>query len=61
MISLSVMRLTIGLFFIVGMVAMSASSNAASPLVGSMKKIDGTDKDLSDYSGKVVQIGRAHV
>ena len=56
MISLSVMRLTVGLFLIVGMVAMSASGNAASPLVGSMKKIDGTDQDLSDYSGKVVLI-----
>ena len=56
MISVSVMRLAIGLLLIVGMVAMSAASNAASPLVGSMKRIDGTDKDLSDYSGKVVLV-----
>jgi glutathione peroxidase len=56
MISLSVMRLTVGLLLVIGMVAMSASGNAASPLVGSMKRIDGTDQDLSDYSGKVVLI-----
>ena len=56
MISVSVMRLAIGLLLIVGMVSMSAASNAASPLVGSMKRIDGTDKDLSDYSGKVVVV-----
>ena len=56
MISVSVMRLAIGLLLIVGMVLMSAASNAASPLVGSMKRIDGTDKDLSDYSGKVVLV-----
>ena len=56
MISVSVMRLAIGLLLIVGMVSMSAASNAASPLVGSMKRIDGTDKDLSDYSGKVVLV-----
>ena len=39
MISVSVMRLAIGLLLIVGMVLMSAASNAASPLVGSMKRI----------------------
>ena len=33
------------------MVAMSSKGNAASPLVGSMKKIDGTNKDLSEYDG----------
>ena len=47
------MRLTVGVLLVIGMVAMSASGNAASPLVGSMKKIDGTDQDLSDYSGKL--------
>ena len=56
MVSLYVMRLTVGALLVIGMVAMSASSNAASPLVGSMKKIDGTDQNLSDYSGKVVLI-----
>ena len=56
MISFSVMRLTVGVLLVIGMVAMSASGNAASPLVGSMKKIDGTDQDLNDYSGKVVLI-----
>ena len=56
MVSLYVMRLTVGMLLVIGMVVMSASSNAASPLVGSMKKIDGTDQNLSDYRGKVVLI-----
>ena len=45
MVSLYVMRLTVGALLVIGMVVMSASSNAASPLVGSMKKIDGTDQE----------------
>ena len=56
MISLSLIRCALGLLVVVGMVAMSAMGNAASPLVGSMKKIDGTNKDLSEYDGKVVLV-----
>ena len=56
MISLALIRFTLGLLMVVGMVAMSSKGNAASPLVGSMKKIDGTNKDLSEYDGKVVLV-----
>ncbi len=56
MISLSLIRCALGLLVVVGMVAMSSMGNAASPLVGSMKKIDGTNKDLSEYDGKVVLV-----
>jgi len=34
----------------------AASAEAASPLVGEMKKIDGTPVDLASYKGKVVLI-----
>ena len=56
MISVSLIRFALGLLLVIGMVAMSSMGNAASPLIGSMKKIDGTNKDLSEYDGKVVLI-----
>ena len=56
MISLSLIRITVGLLVVVGMVVMSPTGDAASPLTGSMKKIDGTEKDLSGYNGKVVLV-----
>lgn len=40
----------------VGMVAAVSRAEAKSPLTGSMKKIDGSDVDLSSYDGKVVLI-----
>ena len=56
MISLSLIRITVGLLVVVGMVVMSPTGDAASPLTGSMKRIDGTEKDLSGYNGKVVLV-----
>ena len=56
MISLSLIRITVGLLVVVGMVVMSPTGDAASPLTGSMKKIDGKEKDLSGYNGKVVLV-----
>jgi len=43
---------------VVGSLALgsAAGAKAASPLVGEMKKIDGTPVDLSSYKGKVVLI-----
>jgi glutathione peroxidase len=38
------------------MLAMTHSSNAATPLTGTVKGIDGTDRDLGEYQGKVVLI-----
>jgi glutathione peroxidase len=40
----------------VGMACATSRSEAASPLTGSMKKIDGSEVDLGGYNGKVVLV-----
>lgn len=39
-----------------GLFVMANSGQAASPLTGKVKAIDGTPKDLADYQGKVVLV-----
>ncbi len=56
MVSLSVTKFICCCLVAAGMLALSASSEAASPLSGTMKRIDGKEQDLAAYKGKVVLI-----
>lgn len=51
-----VMRGVVMAFVCVGMACAASRSEAASPLTGSIKKIDGTEVDLGNYNGKVVLV-----
>ncbi len=56
MVSLSVTKFVCCCLLAAGMLALSASSEAASPLNGTMKRIDGKEQDLAAYKGKVVLV-----
>ncbi len=56
MLSLSLTKVICCCLVAAGMLAMSSPSEAASPLTGTVKRIDGKDQNLADYQGKVVLI-----
>ena len=56
MLSVSLIKVLLSCFVVGGMLAMASPSAAATPLTGTVKAIDGTDKNLADYQGKVVLI-----
>lgn len=56
MVSLSLTKLLCGCLLAAGLLAVSTASEAASPLTGTMKRIDGKEQDLAAYQGKVVLI-----
>lgn len=56
MVSLSLTKFICCCLVAAGMFACSTTGEAASPLTGTMKRIDGNQQDLSAYKGKVVLI-----
>ena len=56
MVSLSLTKFICCCLVAVGMLSLSATGEAASPLTGTMKRIDGKPQDLSAYNGKVVLV-----
>jgi glutathione peroxidase len=56
MVSLSLTKFICWCLVAAGMLALSAAGEAASPLTGTMKRIDGKAQDLAAYKGKVVLI-----
>ena len=56
MLSVQLLKCVLSGLVVGGMLTLMSSSEAASPLVGTMKRIDGSSQDLSAYQGKVVLI-----
>ena len=56
MLSIQLLKCLLSGLVLGGMLTLMSSSEAASPLVGTMKRIDGSSQDLSAYQGKVVLI-----
>ncbi|NBS31565.1 MAG: glutathione peroxidase [Planctomycetia bacterium] len=56
MVSLSLTKFICCCLVAAGMLSLSVTGEAASPLTGTMKRIDGEPQDLSAYKGKVVLI-----
>lgn len=56
MLSVQLLKCLLSGLVVGGMLTLMSSSEAASPLVGTMKRIDGSSQDLSAYQGKVVLV-----